>query len=352
MECDEKEDVIKRVSYNIKYCMNEKGVSQGDLRKKIRERRGYEISQSHLSRLVNGNLKTIPLMLLLTVCEALEVDVQKVVWENLEKNKILESPKREKNGKIIFCERENEFEKYLGKYHCYFYPTISKETKNNLLYGVLEFQLDEHTRECIAKFTIHVYGKENETKEYIGKLLLSTEYGCCYCYLMNETYGEVSFLIFDGLSSNKERLSCKMAAVLTPSAGGTRDATYHRMFISEKELSAEGIATIKPHLKINTAEICITNEKLEEFFKEMKVPEKFQKTIKCLTEPENLYALREEHFWGFGEKNMDSYDKNIFITKLREKSNAPNYQKIGKKLNDMLYYYLYKSEDNSRFFVE
>lgn len=74
MECDEKEDVIKRVSHNIKYCMNEKGVSQGDLRKKIRERRGYEISQSHLSRLVNGNLKTIPLMLLLTVCEALEVD--------------------------------------------------------------------------------------------------------------------------------------------------------------------------------------------------------------------------------------------------------------------------------------
>ena len=65
-----------------------------------------------------------------------------------------------------------------------------------------------------------------------------------------------------------------------------------------------------------------------------------------------MYALREEHFWGFGEKNMDSYDKNIFITKLREKSNAPNYQKIGKKLNDMLYYYLYKSEDNSRFFVE
>lgn len=34
MECDEKEDIIKRVSHNIKYCINEKGVSQGDLRKK------------------------------------------------------------------------------------------------------------------------------------------------------------------------------------------------------------------------------------------------------------------------------------------------------------------------------
>lgn len=354
MEFDGKEELIKRIGDNLRYCIGKKAMSQGELIKKIKEKRGYDISQPYISRIIKGDLGHIPAVPLVSICEALEVDIQKVFWENLNEEKLLEGKPKEKENKIVFTEKESEFEKYLGKYHCYFYPTISSETMEEMLYGTLEFRLDKHTKECLASFTLYTSEENGNSgkKDYAGRLLLSNSYNCCYCYLVNELFGEVSFLMFEGFSSNIKSLSCRMAAVLTPSAGGTRDATCHRMFLSKKKLSELGVSVVAPHLKINTAEIYITEERLKEFFNEMNVPEKFQKTITCLTEPEKYYVLREEHFWGFGNKNMKGYNKNLFITKLREKSNAPNYHKIGRKVDDMLYKYLYKSKEKEKFFDE
>ena len=354
MEFDGKEELIKRIGDNLQYCIEKRAMSQGELIKKIKEKRGYDISQPYLSRIIKGDLGHIPAVALVSICEALEADIQKVFWENLNEEKLLDGKHKEKESKIIFVAKESEFEKYLGKYYCYFYPTISSETMEEVLYGTLEFKLDKHARECLASFTLYA-NEENGNpvkKEYVGRLLLSNSYNCCYCYLVNELFGEVSFLMFEGFSSNTKSLSCRMAAVLTPSAGGTRDATCHRMFLSKKKLSELGLSVVAPHLKINTAEIYITEERLKEFFSEMNVPEKFQKTIICLTEPEQFYVLREEHFWGFGNRNMEGYNKNLFITKLREKSNAPNYHKIGKKVDDMLYKYMYKSKEKEKFFDE
>ena len=141
---------------------------------------------------------------LVSICEALEADIQKVFWENLNEEKLLDGKHKEKESKIIFVAKESEFEKYLGKYYCYFYPTISSETMEEVLYGTLEFKLDKHARECLASFTLYA-NEENGNpvkKEYVGRLLLSNSYNCCYCYLVNELFGEVSFLMFEGFSSN------------------------------------------------------------------------------------------------------------------------------------------------------
>ena len=200
-----------------------------------------------------------------------------------------------------------------------------------------------------------LYKSHNECddyKEYKGRLILSSAYGCCYCYLVNEKFGEVSFLMFEGLSSNGEKLTCKMAEVLTPSAGGTRDITCHRMFISRKRLAKKGIEFIKPHIKMNTSQIDIAESELHEVFKELDVPQDFATTIKILTKPEKMYALREEHFHGFNDKNMQNYDKTQFITTLRKKSHANHYYKIGKKVNTILHSYMYESENGKDFFEE
>ena len=354
LEHDERKALMKRIGKNLRYCMDVKGKSQEDLIKEIEDKRGYKISQSYISRILSGDANSIPGLALVTICEALEINIQKVFWENLDKEKLMDSSPKEKKSKILFVAKDSEFDKYLGVYHCYFFPTISNETLEEVLHGTLEFKLDVHTRECIANFVVDTRDENGEPdrKKYAGRLILSKSYNCCYCYLINEEFGEISILMFEWFSSNIKSLSCRMAAVLTPSAGGTRDATCHRLFLSKKKLSRLGLSIVVPHLKINTAEIYITETKLKEFFQEMNVPEKFQNTITSLTDPEMFYVLREEHFWGFGNKNMQGYDKKKFITKLREKSNAPNYQKIGKKVDDILYKYLYKSKEQDTFFDE
>lgn len=351
----EKKEIISRIGANIRYLIDKQGVSQGEIIKKIMEKRNYKISQPYLSRIINGNVDSIPSLPIVTICEALEVDIQKVFWENLNSDVLLDEHTKEKKSNLVYVSRDGEFEKYLGKYYCYFYPTISSETEQEILQGTLSFSLDSHTKECLASFVIPMEDSEDENedkepKEYKGRLILSVSYNCCYCYLVNEKFGEISFLMFEGFSTNIQKLSCRMVAALTPSAGGTRDATCLRMFLSRRKLSKKGIEVVSPHLTMNSAEIIISEPDLLNFFEKMDVPENFQKTIKSLTVPDNFYILREEHFRGFGKRNMSGYDKKEFITKIRENSYSKNYYKIGKTVDDLLYKYMYKSKNKEEFF--
>lgn len=351
---EERIKIIKRIGANIKYIRKKKGISQTNLIKLIAEKHTCEISQPYISRIENAtDLESIPALTIVMICEALEIDVQKVFWENLNSDVLLDSSLNKEKSNLIYVSKEEEFEKYLGTYHCYFYPTISSETEEKLLYGTITFSLDPHTKECVALFVVPMndsVAEETGIKEYRGRLILSTTYNCCYCYLVNEKFGEISFLIFEGFSTNKQKLSCRMVAVLTPSAGGTRDATCLRMFLSRKKLSQKGIAVVSPHLTMNSAEIVISEPDLDDFFEKSNIPSSFRNTIKSLTVPDKFYFLREEHFWGFGKRNMEGYNKREFITELRKSSYAKNYYKIGKKIDDLLYIYMYKSNNKTEFF--
>lgn len=351
IQTNEKEAIIKQMSQNLQYLIETKGISQTDLINAIKKKRNLTISQPYLSRILNGSIKNIPALPVIAICEALNEDIQKVIWEKLDVNTLLEQEVHKKESKLVFVSKDDEFDKYLGHYHCYFYPTISNEVDKGVLYGELEFSLHPHTKECIANFILHIDSQENEqAKEYHGKLILSSSYNCCYCYLINDTFGEISFLMFKGFSANIRKLSCRMVAALTPSAGGTRDTTCHRMFISRRKLSDKGIEVISPHLKMNSSEIVISDEELQNFFTELDVPTNFINTIKALTPPDKFYVLREEHFWGFNQRNMDSYNKMEFITAMRKRSHTNCYQKIGQKVDDMLYTYMYKDPNKERFF--
>lgn len=353
----EKDKIISRIGANIRYLIDKQGISQGKLIDMIFEKRNYKISQPYLSRIINGKMDSIPSLPLVTICEALDVDIQKVFWENLNSDVLLEELPKEKKSNLVYISKDGEFEKYLGTYYCYFYPTISSETEQKMLQGTITFSLDPHTKECLASFIIPMgedvdENVDKEPKEYKGRLILSVSYNCCYCYLVNEKFGEISFLMFEGFSTNIQKLSCRMVAVLTPSAGGTRDATCLRMFLSRRKLSEKGILVVKPHLTMNSAEIIISKPDLVDFFDKMNVPDNFRSTIESLTIPDNFYILREEHFRGFGKRNMPGYDKKEFITKIRENSYSQNYYKIGKTVDDLLYKYMYKSKNKDEFFDE
>lgn len=349
-ETDLQKELVGRISKNLSYIIENSGISQTELIKKIKRNRNYTISQPYLSKIINGNLNSIPCLPLVTICEALNVNIQEVFWENMDQSSLVEQINKGKDNKLVYVSKDKDFDKYLGKYHCYFYPTISDETNKEILYGELNFYLHENTKECLASFILYVMQEEIQKKEYHGKLIYSKEYNCLYCYLVNEEYGEINFLMFKGISSNIKRLSCRMVAVLTPAAGGTRDATSHRMFITRRKLSEKGIAVISPHLKMNTSEIIISEKELDNFCEELNVPEKFKNILYSLVEPDKLLVLREEFFWGFTTQNVSGYNKFKYITELRKRSRAKNYYKIGMKVEDILYKYLYKSANKVDFF--
>lgn len=337
--------------------MEDQSISETKLAEMIEEKRGLIYGQSYISTIRNGHAGHLPAIALTAICEALNADINQVFWEELNPEILVNQTQnsKEQTNNIIYHSKKGEFSNYLGRYYCYFYPTISDETNKGLIKATLDFSLHENTKECIAHFCINTsptnktFHEKPDTKEYKGRLLLSSTYQSCYCYLLNEEFGEISFLIFDDINSNQNDIMCRMAMVLTPCAGGTRDSTCHRMFLSRKELSLEGIQIIKPHLKMNTAEIMITEEQLKKFFNENEIPEKFRDTILSLTEPEKFYRIREEHFWGFTERNMINYNKVDFITKLREYAHANNYQKIGAKVDKLLFQALYKSQDHDKY---
>lgn len=75
LEHDERKALMKRIGKNLRYCMDVKGKSQEDLIKEIEDKRGYKISQSYISRILSGDANSIPGLALVTICEALEINV-------------------------------------------------------------------------------------------------------------------------------------------------------------------------------------------------------------------------------------------------------------------------------------
>lgn len=359
MEQSKKEEIIKRISSNITYLLEKSGYSQNELSERIFQKRGIKYDQTYISNIKTGKINHIPAVALTCICEELNTDMAKIMWENLNSESLVSpnSKIKKQANKLIYISKNEEFEQYLGQYYCYFFPTISSETNDGLIEANLNFDLHPQTKECIAKFNIettsllHDEDQEKICKEYKGRLIISDSYHCCYSYLVNDEFGEMSFMIFDKFQTNQNPVLCRMAIVLTPSAGGTRDATCHRMFISKKKLSSKGISFIKPHLKMNSAEMLISENNLSSFFEDYNVPEKFQYIIKNLSDPEKYYRIREEHFFGFDSRHMLDYNKEEFITKLREYTYAKNYQKIGAKVDKLLFQELYKSLNTSKYFT-
>lgn len=252
-----------------------------------------------------------------------------------------------RSDSLITNPHNRAFHAYLGTYYTYFTPTHSDSSK--ILKGKLTFSSEGAT--VHAHFELHTNQLDKDNKPiintYDGMLVCSTAVDCCYCILSSALIGEMSFIMFRHIKLNHQKLKCRMATVLTASAGSEdRNPTIHRMFLSREDIRDEDLAILLPFLFLTSSEITISQKKWEEFARNSdvysNVMSKFRVGDEHELKPVSVYQLRENTIRSTFRDATQSHEASAtpFIAAIRSKAIAYRYNKVSKKVDKSLFDFL------------
>lgn len=340
-----KKEVNKKIFKNISYLMKRDGYSQNHLRMVMKEH-GLEINQGTICKYVNGsegNYYSIPF--LLKCCEIFDVSLEELITQDLQEvamgkgNKI--STNNLKNNLdlvqagLITDINHQAFNGYVGTYYCYLYPTISSE--KNILKGIMK--ICDDSADYTVSMKLNVPSKQDPTassfcKDYEGLLIASNRLQSCYCILKSNELSEICFLVFRHIYLNNTSLDCRMAEVLTVSAGESHYPTVHRMFFSRQQLKEEDLRLILPMLNMNCSDIILSEEDMESLEREELIPPEILDQLKKQITPKKVYVFKENLIRSIAELADDKKKIPVYISAIRDKSLKNRYNKVSKKLDD------------------
>jgi hypothetical protein len=238
------------------------------------------------------------------------------------------------------------FKFYEGTYHCYFHPTIYSERKS-ILTGEITFSIKDGFCKTTLKINTgkHLEGAESRDefiKQYDGLSLISRHVDCWYSILAGENVAEMVFVCFRYIKPNARYVDCRIAEVLTSSAGGSRYPVVLRVLLSRDEINEEHFDLISPHLTMNTSDIYITQENLRSL---KETHNHYKSVIESLeryecennSPPKETYILGENIVRETAKRlRIKDVDINKFITLLRAESVLMYHNKVSEKADDLV----------------
>lgn len=319
----------------------------------LKETYNFNISQPNLSKLLNYEKKRPDLFKLLLICSALNLNPCSLLSEPPDFQEAPDSECSTATSGISADQNTTyaDYKPYVGIFHCYFFPTLTNESKRgDMHYGFMQISPDEHGNPHTVEFVLHANAISDLHKEtnkpYRGTLTVLPGLNTCYIVLQGESL-ECSFLSFRRVTSNAKPMQCRLAAVLTTSAGQGRNPTVHRMLMCRHELSDAGIKAIQPHLKMNSREILISENNLQSYLQQPDIPQEFKDMFLKNAEKYSYYLIREEHL-----RPLDIPDVSHYIYGLRNASFSRKYCKIGDTADRMLFDLLYGDVSHKEYFKE
>lgn len=340
-------------NYKVVLKVNQKIKSQHITQKQLSQSTG--ISQSTLSKLL-ANKSKFTVEQLIKICVALKTDISEFISfqdGNISSISNIYSSIIE-NDNLVCDTKRPAYKGYLDNvYSIYFYSTISSETK--LIHGQLSLNNTDENR---CKINLKLYtGKidisgEKITKNYTGDMIISIPLSSCYCILVNQSIGEMCFLIFHHMFLFNHDMMCRVGAALTTSSGENRRPTLHRMIISKYDFDLQDnspdLHFLKGQLKLNDSQIIIPKSSFEEvkkyiFQNNLKEFQTFFSSFERLSSTEEYYIIDENKLL---DSNFSVSTKIQCISLLREKSISNKYNKISSKADEYLFKYLeYKNPE-------
>lgn len=333
-----------------------KFVSQNKLAATLKEN-GLNIQQSTISKYVNGEIP-IPLSVIILLCRHYKWRIEDFASEDFTPNLsgISTDPQEIRSlsdkdavlliphlgEKFISDAKDKHFRGYLQKYHCYFYPTISREER--IIHAELTLREDADSAHiCIANLTIkntQVFNQNAIVKEYSGCAVISDAVDGMYILLSSPSEGEICMINLRHFFIRHQNLDCRMAMAITNSAGQSHAPTVHRMLLSRCEIRPEHLEELKPVLLLNNNHILISKEDMEKL---SQAHQEYLPLIQHITAPETaqshtFYRLRESYMHAnaiqfLGCKRL----ANEFVLAARRLSLADRYNKISNKVDETVH---------------
>lgn len=318
---------------------------------------GLNIHQSNISKYVSGEIP-IPLSVVIYLCQHYKWRIEDFAKEDFAPNltgittdaaevkslsdedAVLLIPHL--GDKFISDCGDKQFRGYLQTYHCYFFPTISREDR--IIHAELTLEADADTEHiCIARLTIQgtqILNKTPIRKEYSGCAVISDAINTVYILLSSPSEGEICMINLRHFFIRHQTLDCRMAVAITNSAGQSHAPTVHRMLLSRCQIQPEHLEELKPVLLLNNNHILIPQEDLLKLGREQ--PE-YEALIRHITTPETAqaqtyYRLREDYLHANACQLLGSKSRaNAFILSARRLSLADRYNKISNKVDETVH---------------
>ncbi len=338
-----KSKYLVRVRDRIQKVLSEKGIGQNQL-SSLAAKQGYMLSQSTISKILN-DCACMSITNLMGIANTLDLDWNDLLSESDSLEVRTRTPREDEKpqGRLISNPDSQEMQPYLGQYYTYFFPTVSSE--NRTIEGTLSFTKVHDERGVAAEFSFET-GKRDANnlpikKEYRGRLTLSPAMSAAYCELINKDIGEISYLIFNYNQFLFEKVRCRMALVLTASAGLNRVPTVHRMILSRIRMSQESLGAIEGQLYLNDSKILISKSSFEKFLADENLDHAF---VDSFIAHKNLDYLNvgAEVYYYFDESLLrnvtsDVKTKTAAISLLRKYSTSPKYTKVSNRCDDYVF---------------
>lgn len=330
----------KQVGKNITTIMASKNITQEKIRM-LCQQAGYPISQATISNAKNGK-GNLTLSNLVALAYALEVNVADLLALSNSHSDSCNPPKKGSDSAFdttLFLRDPNSifFKGYLGKYYTLFYKTSG--TEDELVKGTLHFQESEDKKRCkaVLKFLVNDLnrgtGKVTE-KIYEGELVISHTMHAAYCYLTSTTVGEICMLVFQHIFTSYSLVNTIMAAAITTASGANRRPTVHRMCISRTPVGDEMLEYVKGQLLMNTADIYLADSKLKQLLQRQDIPVSFKELLQKGMQKGKCYCIPEASLYDI---SLDEIEQQKLVSLVRANSQAPKYNKISKRTDEILY---------------
>lgn len=334
-------DIIGR----IKNTMRDGDVTQLELSEKT------GINQSMISKLLSGS-SILNLNHIIKICIALKKSPSELLSSNdtsldeiFGNDDIYSSGLMSENDNLIFDTSRSAFKGYLDiPFFVYFLSTMDTEEK--ILKGTLLFKGSKNNKRCEASLELFTGKKDIEgneiTKVYKGEMIVSITMSTCYVILVNNTIGEICFFSFRHMFLFNHDMLCRIAEVLTTSSGENRRPTIHRMIISRYELDTqEDRHFINGQLKLNEPDIFIEKN----VFDELKNSDFVKQSQNLITFFNEMQPPKEITYYKIDENILrsspvETYDKILGISLLKEKSNSCKNNKVDSDLDEYIYKYI------------
>lgn len=236
----------------------------------------------------------------------------------------------------------SKFEGYLQDYYCYYYPTSSKENKENnkILRGILKLEPEDGWCRATLKINTGSFSDCGEVnfKIYTGYAAIPAYGTTLNCIMYSDKLGEFCNLMFRYFKINFGKQDLRIAEVLSASsATENRRPTTHRMLLSREEIKDKDLQIILSALELNYSTITVVKDRLESVGE---ISDDYQKIVnKIISESEKkeTYFLAESDVKNIAKKYMKtSIEIKEFIMQVRKVAYSYRYNKIGNKADTIV----------------
>lgn len=326
------EDVCDNIHTYITSIIKNRNLKQKDI-VELCKQKDINISQATVSNFIN---KKITLENLYDICKGLDIPIGKL-FISAEDGTLLK-PQNKKTLGGFYQPGDAAYSGYLGTYQFYCFQTNADESK--LLHGILEINMPSEpgSQNCSAKLILETGEMKEKNqplkKEYTGSCVASKRMSTMYLRLVSDALGEIIYLSFHHWHLLTNDLACTTAMCTTTSSGSKRRPTAARVFLCRDELSVEDQEIIKGQLRLNKAEIIISEKKFDEFLGKYEIPEEFMNLFINRLHKEKYYRI-EERVLLEGHRNDVEFIKVLSL--LRNYSISPKNNKISSNTDEYVY---------------